>query len=36
MIDVSPKPDSLRTATARAVLHGQADSMTRLRERTLP
>lgn len=36
MIDVSPKPETLRTATARAVLRGHADAFTRLRERTLP
>jgi molybdenum cofactor biosynthesis protein MoaC len=36
MIDVSPKPDSLRTATARAILRGHPDAFTHLRERTLP
>jgi len=36
MIDVSPKPDSLRTATARAVLRGTPAAIERLRARTLP
>jgi cyclic pyranopterin monophosphate synthase len=36
MIDVSPKPDSLRTATARAVLRGAPAALARLRARDLP
>lgn len=36
MIDVSPKPDSLRTATARAVLSGAPAAIERLRARSLP
>ncbi len=36
MIDVSPKPDSLRTATARAVLRGSPAALARLQARDLP
>lgn len=36
MIDVSPKPESLRTAVARAVLRGAPEAIEQLRARTLP
>lgn len=36
MIDVSPKPDSLRTATARAILRGAPAAFALLRDRKLP
>ena len=36
MIDVSPKPESLRTAVAKAVLRGAPEAFAHLKARTLP